>query len=378
MCGRCQRVGIDCSLAEQDSYLLFIPVKNAETEKNQSHATLSDDITGSCNPSNRTLVESPEYLQSMMSPPSQPASLLDFHFTDTERERLRLMSHYTLKTANSIAEITIPKHLDQSLWSTWFTELALESDFLLHALLSLSALHLARCGVSSEKNIVMAIHHHDLGVALFRPHLSNITADYDAVIAFSCAVAFYAFGIQRCLEPEVSPIAKLHQVLTLIRGSGVIIKADYAAVLQSRWAVMLAPVPHEASPEIPNDMEDMLSTLQRRASTIMTTAADERNLYTSSIQVLGDSLAFALTNLFTQKTMTMFPMHCPVEFWSRVSAGEPLALAIFANYAVILHWQRENVWMLGWGKEVVDAVRHSIPLKWHECIEWAVRETEGG
>jgi hypothetical protein len=48
----------------------------------------------------------------------------------------------------------------------------------------------------------MAIRHHDLGVAMFRPHLSNITPEnHDAVFAFSCIVVLYTFGIQRPFEP---------------------------------------------------------------------------------------------------------------------------------------------------------------------------------
>lgn len=55
----------------------------------------------------------------------------------------------------------------------------------------------------------MAIHHYDLGLALFRPHLSNIAADkYDAIFAFSCDFAFYPLGIQRSSESEMNPIAK--------------------------------------------------------------------------------------------------------------------------------------------------------------------------
>jgi hypothetical protein len=312
----------------------------------------------------------------MMSPSSSEQSIVESHFTDTGREQLRLMCHYTLQASHSIAEITIPEDQDQSLWSTWVTDLALECDFLLHGVLSLSALHLALCGVSRQKNTVLAIRHHDLGVALFRPHLSSITAgNYDAMIAFSCIVAFYAFGIQRCSDPDESPITKLHQVLTLIRGSSVIIKADYEAVLRSRWSAIMSHIPQISPKVLPDGIRNTISLLRQRVST-MTLVTDQQNVYLSTIAVLRDSLEYAVASLFTQRTITMFVLMCPAEFWIMVSAGEPLALAILANYTVILHWQRKNIWMEGWGTSIVEAVRHAIPLEWHDCIDWAGREVE--
>jgi hypothetical protein len=59
-----------------------------------------------------------------------------------------------------------------------------------------------------------------------------------------------------------------------------------------------------------------------------------------------------------------------------VCIGEPLALAILANFAVILYWLRQTIWLQGWGRETVEAVREALPVEWHECIAWAVQETE--
>jgi hypothetical protein len=366
---------LDCSLSDPNSHLIFVAAKNREVRKDQVHAELS---CGRSRPSaifRENLLASPEYVQSLMSPPSSELNVVETPFSDREREQLRLMCHYTLHASHSLAEITIPQDRDQSLWSTWVTELALESDFLLHGVLSLSALHLALSGVSRQKNIILAIRHHDLGVALFRPHLSTITAGhYDAMIAFSCIVAFYAFGIQRLSEPDESPIIKLYQVLTLIRGSSVILKADYEAVLRSRWSAMMTHIPDEVPQELPDDIKDMLSTLQQCASTT-TLGIDQQNVYRSTIEVLRANLEYALTHLFTQKTTTLFVVMCPAEFWNLISSGEPLALAILANYAVILHWQQKNIWMEGWGKDLAEAVTSAISSEWHDCIHWARRET---
>ena len=149
------------------------------------------------------------------------------------------MNHFTLHTSKTITEVTIPE--DESIWGTWATELASENDFLLHGLFSLSSLHLVLCSISPQKNTVTAIHHHGLGLALFRPQLP--TENFDAVFAFSCVVAFYSFGIHRASESEMDPITTIHQVLTLIRRSAVIVKSDHEVMKQSRWSVLMAHDP---------------------------------------------------------------------------------------------------------------------------------------
>jgi hypothetical protein len=152
------------------------------------------------------------------------------------------MTHSTLHTLKSTTEITTPEDRNQALLGNWSTELAFANNFLLRGLLSLSTLHLAHLDVSRQKHTLMAIHHHGLGIDLFRPQLSNITDDkHYAVFMFSFAVALDSFGIQRYSESEISPIPKINQVLILIRGSGVIFKYDNKRLKRSYWSVLIVP-----------------------------------------------------------------------------------------------------------------------------------------
>jgi hypothetical protein len=327
------------------------------------------------------------------SSPTSTSVVIQSSFTDTERERLRLMNHYTLHTSKTITEINVPE--DPTVWRDWVTELAFENDFLLHGLLSLSALHLALSGVSPRKHTVVAIHQHALGIALFLPELSHITADnYDAVFAFSCVVAFYAFGIPRCpgsdhsdgLAVKDDPIAKLLQVLILLRRSSVIVKSAHDVLLQSRWSMLLLPwmsLQSATQIDLPDGMEDMLSKLLQRVQTSSTTTAPtpssvstQQGVYTSTIEILRVSLIFALSRPRAQLTLTLFPIITPSEFWTLVHMSEPLALAILANYAVILYWFGDNIWLHGWGKESIEGIHQALPPEWYDCIAWAIRRTE--
>jgi hypothetical protein len=302
-------------------------------------------------------------------------------FSPAERVNMRLMHHYTLHASKSIRDITIPKNEDQTLWEGWAAELAMEHDFLMHGLLGISALHIALNSPQQreqESMTVTAIKHHDVGIALFRPYLEHITnANHDAVFAMFCIVFLHSFGVHRS---EGTPLERIHQALTLIRDSMAIVKEDYERMQQSRWSALKPPLPLNPALRLPAEVEGVLSILRGRIEAAKSFPSDgedgfEGAVYTTAIEALRTHLIFAEICPWTASVLTYFPMASGPPYWDLLRTGRPMALAIIANYAVVLHRQRQNIWMATWGKEIVDAVSETLPREWHECITWAVRET---
>ena len=370
------RIGSDCSLSEQGPGWLFVPDKHdseASRETEDEESVVESMSNASINHS----------VESSTSPSSGGSNhIADLRFTGPERDNLRLMHHYTIHTSKTIRDITIPKHEDQSLWEAWAPELAMEHDFLLHGLLSISALHLSLCGTDpreQKRMTVTAIRHHNRAVALFRLHLDHMPAtDHDAVFAMFCVVVLYSFGLHRS---EGTPVERIHQVLTLLRGSMTIAKGDYERMRRSRWSGMRPPLHLDLETKLPDEMEDAISALRRRAGPAASVSTEEKETgeeaaYREAIETLRYNLIISDISPFTAPTLTWFPMASPAGYWDLLRAGRPLALGIIANYAVILHRQRSNIWMRDWGKEVVDAVREALPADWQECIAWADREVE--
>ncbi|KAH8697881.1 hypothetical protein BGW36DRAFT_379615 [Talaromyces proteolyticus] len=447
-CGRCQRIGSNCSLAQQSSGLIFIPANLADNhhspDEDSTANTLSEsgppldrdrsrddipknentrnpiasshgarnydvDTDDHTNNNNNHIINNTPAIwlsdssssgnnypnndtpNSALSQPADPADII----TDLEQERLRLIAHYTLHTAQAITDFSIEDG-DLSVWRDWVLELAFKHDFLLHGLLSLSALHLALLSAQSDAPsrqrdhyTVLAIQHHDRGVALFRPHIySNLaTLDQDAGFAFSCLVALYCFGIQRpSAVPGSSlstssnvpdkPIAKIHQALTLIRSSSRVAKRDFEALKRGRWSAAVIPFPEvTAQLSLPDEMEHVIAKLMTHTSKTISIST-QQEMYSSVIQNLRINLAIAVRYKRALNRVSYFTVMSPLEYWNMVCIGEPLALAILANFGVILHWMKDSIWIEGWGKETVDAVHQALPLEWHECIAWAVREVE--
>ncbi|BCS21556.1 uncharacterized protein APUU_21988S [Aspergillus puulaauensis] len=131
-------------------------------------------------------------------------------FAEDERERLGLIHHYTLHTTKSISDLTEAEAFP--FWGKWAVELVFTNDFL-HGIINVSALHPALIGFSPQKNTILATHHHDIGVGLFRPHPAHLTMQsQDPAFAFTCIIV-YALGIQQLSESIRGPISKILKLL---------------------------------------------------------------------------------------------------------------------------------------------------------------------
>ena len=289
------------------------------------------------------------------------------------------MNHYAQSTSKSLANLSSVTPEGLSLWRDTVPQLAFEHDFLLHGLLGISSLHLALSQPSlRRKHSVLAIRHYNLGISRFQSHLTNITVDnVNALFAFSCIIALFSFGLHCAVDHHMTPLARIHEVLMLIRGTGVIIKSGGNWLKGGPWEVMGSQYSADPKQKLPDDIEDVIAELSRRIQ--MTIAASAQNdTYLGAIAALRLGLVMATTRPKIAMKIVRFPLLVQPEFLELLRIGDPLALAILANYAVTLHWIREEIWIGSWGKQVVVAVRDALALDWHECIAWAIKETESG
>ena len=133
----------------------------------------------------------------------------------------------------------------------------------------------------------------------------------------------------------------------------------------------------EPTQKLSVEMEGVLAELSQRIRTTIATTA-QSDVYAAAIATLRHNFLLATTRPHAKMTIVLFPIMVQPEFLVLLRIGEPLALAILANYAVILHWLRGHIWLERWGKEVVDAVHQVLTQDWRECIAWAVQEIRSG
>lgn len=162
----------------------------------------------------------------------------------------------------------------------------------------------------------------------------------------------------------------------------------FLAVLVKSSARMLRPTqfPQVGVPEVcnpatsfPEEIEASLTQLSDRNNSINSDAA-LRDGFGAAIDLMRTSFLIAHEQPGKKMAVMPFPVQCPVKYVDKLMEKDPLALAILAHYAVIVHWLREeHIWMRGWGKDIVDAVKESFGVheEWLECIMWPMGQVGG-
>ncbi|RDL42214.1 uncharacterized protein BP5553_02193 [Venustampulla echinocandica] len=292
---------------------------------------------------------------------------------DDGNDTLRLIHYYGLSTRKLLADgdEQIP------IWRDVIPALAFEHDFLLSGLLAITSLHLALIHPSKVHHNA-ALHHYAKAIALFRPHLSAINPDnVSALFTFSCLVAVYSFGIHQTPGSHFSPLLEIQEVFTLFRGIGVVVKTGAKWLEKGPISSFILPMPSNPSATLTSPgLESSLAHLSTRNEKT-TIDASLRGTYATMIALLRQSFLLVQETQIVKWAIFPLPIFAPIEFMGVLKEREPLALIILAHYAVLLHWRRDQLWLKGWGKEVIDAVRQVLGEEWQESLEWPVAEMEG-
>ncbi|KAK9311116.1 hypothetical protein V1524DRAFT_443526 [Lipomyces starkeyi] len=373
-CSRCARTGTECSFLVQNCSLVIITASHSKLAQNGDKV---DAKTSSHIPTSAKTREKQGFDNEACI--SRNKVLVEMNFTAAERRRFKLMNHYVHFTCQSLAGLTLNTENGLWIWRAFVPQLTFEHEFLLHGLLGLSSLHIALSQPYRQReSIEIAVQHYDIALALCRPHLSNITEyQINALFAFSYIVALYSFGIHRIFPSQLSPLAKINEILTLIRGTSVIANLGSRWLDQTPLGSLKTPQSVKSIQNLPPELEDALSQLSQRTNTTIGTTA-QRQACIDAIRLVRHSFLLALSGHSVQKTIALFPILIDSELLIMVRLAEPLALAILAHYAVILHWLRGHIWLEGWGEQTLDAVRQALPPDWHVCIAWALEEVGGG
>ena len=298
---------------------------------------------------------------------------------DSERGNLKLMHHYILRGYIDVVGPDPTSEDLPSLWRDYAPKLAFDHKYLLHGLLGISALHLGISDPESQYgDALLASHHYNLAIAEFRTQLTTITTDnIEPLFAFSCILILYCFGTWHIARDRSDPITKLIEILSLIQGTGSIVMSGFDRLKASPFNALLLSSPGVPLPDLPLEIQDVLSKLQSRVSSISDLDL-YRDAYSSSLFALQRSFILAMQNPGSNLITVSFAVRITPEFLILATKREPLALAVLANYAALLHTVREHLWFQNWGRQVIHTVEQSLPLEWRDCIDWAVFQAKEG
>lgn len=268
------------------------------------------------------------------------------------------------------------------IWRNAVPEEALAHPFLMHGILALSALHLARTGPDPSQRAAYlnrAVAHQNQALALFRELLSDIQeSNAKAMFAFSSIVVVYTYGFPN--SPDVhdpwSCIDDFYQVLVLTRGIQQVIRTPTSFLGESSFAPIFSV--EESRAQLP---DDTTATLRRLADANSACAARdpayETDIYGATIEDLGEMLSFVYGGTTTTTIAGRWAIRLPERFLELLREREPFALVMLAHYGVLLQYLKHRWCFDEWSVRVARAVWAILDDQWRPLVQWAMREILG-
>jgi hypothetical protein len=269
------------------------------------------------------------------------------------------------------------------IWRNVVPEEALSHPFLMHGILALSALHLARVGSDTSRRasfLNRAVSHQNQALALFRGLLGDVNeGNAKAMFAFAGIVVIYTFGFPNTPDEQDhwACVDDLYQVLVLTRGVQQVIHSprDYRDFL---WDSDFGPI---------LQVEEVLGVLPDQAVAALRRLheANERcghvdhefQVYKGAIENLEEMLSWVYGGLRANTIAGRWAIKLPSRFMELLREREPLALVMLAHYGVLLRCLQHRWCFDEWCVRVAKAVWAILDDQWRPLVHWAMTEILG-
>ena len=283
---------------------------------------------------------------------------------------LSLMHHYTRHTYATLADLdsAVP------VWRDSFPTEAASHPFLMHGLLSLTALHIALQDLASHKVYVdHALQHYQYAITLYRPELINVTQrNCHALFGFSSVAAIISFGVSMASQHTgVALLQDMHEIFNLLKGIHAVVMAAQDWIAAGPLADLVRPYVIRET-ELPEEVEDTLRVLSEKVE-VCGESEDRKAGYHATIDTLRTGFR---NNVFKPDDRTIslvWPIMVPRIYIDALSEKKPMALAILAHYAVFLYDLRKYWWAGDRGRRMIEAVTGSLSPEWADALVWPSR-----
>ncbi|KAI9172817.1 Sterol uptake control protein [Paramyrothecium foliicola] len=282
----------------------------------------------------------------------------------------KLLHHWNVETAESLA----PNSSLQRAMREVIPLLAINHEYLMHALLAVASLHKAYLRpIEAEKYELQATHHQNLALPLYRTALACVTeVNCHALYACGHLVTKSAFASRHLRRNLVSSSSTENapEFIYLLRGSFSIHDCAYEWLSRGPLGFCLE------KPLDPNPNFDLYPDdphLARLLSVILTEDNEDIHVCCSALNSLRKLLAMVSTpnQTITTKTLTFsWPMQVPERYLVLIHEKKPEALLVLAHYCVLLKMVDSFWFMKGCAIEIFKQCLQNLEPEWHRYIEW--------
>lgn len=304
--------------------------------------------------------------QSAKSPSPLPS------LPDMNLAYLELMHHYSTSTARTFHDFGD----GGKRWEVIVPSQAQSYEFLMHALLGVSALHIVhlRGRDSSTSQYLSRAHaHHAEALALFRSSVTDITPmNGAAVAAFSCLFLVFSCGTAQLSDtlPNQDPIDILLTIVGFFR--------TYWKLFVSTTQWLDAPSP-QASPSPPMPEPDLSGVKENAAMRaldellrINTSSSDDevcKAIYHGAIIQMQRSLdsGSALPRF-------LWPLTVSDEYLTLLEQRQPMALIILAHGCTLTKELPCRWFIHNWITHITNSIARQIDVPWRPTMRWPLEQ----
>jgi len=287
-----------------------------------------------------------------------------------DMDNLELLHHFTTSTyatLSSSADIN-------ELWKTAVPRLAIKNEFLMHALLSTSALHISSLRDADAAYRLAAERHHDKALISLQAALSEFPERVgNALFAASCLVVIYAFACQTSTSNHSLTAVTW---IPLTRGISAIIASSQTIVAEGE----LAPLLHEL---LGRDSDEERPELPQSALLLVTGDAPDpeelldpgvADVYTAAVDTLREAWdTFWGTTARIAAAFT-WPTRMPEEFVRYLEEQRPRALVILSYHCSMLTALDSFWWIKGRPADEIARIEALLGDEWRKgWLAWPIK-----
>ena len=294
---------------------------------------------------------------------------------------LRLLHNWTLEAYKGFGDDTSE---GESFWQIEVPQLACSHPFLMHSLLAISCLHLARRSMDRQDYYQMiAAEHQSKALPAYRSIVSDLARSRDeqkarAMVAFATLVPIYAV-----LSPPADfPLSDGGRVLghtieafSLLRGVTEVVGVLGVYPVVSRARAVASDIELSLNPEDAH-LALLNPLISRDLGVLPSGANDTSQAISTALHLLRSCFAMlfvASKPVSIKRTLTLWVESISYTYLEAVSELQPGALIILAHWCIMLK-RADMLWYLqGCAKNILSAIHGALNEEWRARIAWPLQ-----
>ncbi|KAH8743773.1 hypothetical protein F5883DRAFT_32998 [Diaporthe sp. PMI_573] len=299
--------------------------------------------------------------------PSAPSTPEDPPGSMFTLEHMELLHHYTASTSLTFSS-SAPTRM---VWQDRVPRIALHAEYVLHALLAVSALHLSHLRPNARSSYwATGVKLYDAALSKAQVEMENVTeANCTAIYIFSTITCFYSLAQNGELASQSDHVERLEDDdsdllswVFLFRGPKTFLKLPYNTILH---AGELAPMFEQGSKRALRvrayptcDLSSIMDELRG-----IVPDPEEQVIYINTIKHLQKSFhaVFGQASAEIETTdIFVWLFDASDEFMDRLRRHEGPAVAIFICFSLLVSQLQGVWWAKGWGEWISVRLRRGL------------------